>query len=179
MPRSKPQEGQAVLHSVTALINNLLDYFADHLSDITQLTPCIVSTNHPRRPLPILTAQKDALFSLLDITLAASVNCLRTYLAQRTFEALYPTLVVSSAIDPEWNTGENLVLGALVLFSILTLSNDSMDPRFRLPQTGWVMTLLRFRFQATLHLESLYSWRIWTCRILITLHCLRRIFPPF
>jgi hypothetical protein len=43
VPRSQPQEGQAVLHSATALINNLLDYFADHLSDITQLTPCIVS----------------------------------------------------------------------------------------------------------------------------------------
>lgn len=43
VPRSEQREGQAVLHSVTAFINNLLDYFADHLSDITQLTPCIVS----------------------------------------------------------------------------------------------------------------------------------------
>lgn len=43
VPRSQPREGQAVLHTVTALINNLLDYFADHLSDVAQLTPCIVS----------------------------------------------------------------------------------------------------------------------------------------
>lgn len=43
VPRSQPREGQAVLHSVTAFIGNLLDYFADHLSDVTQLTPCIVS----------------------------------------------------------------------------------------------------------------------------------------
>lgn len=43
VPRSQPSEGQAVLHSVTTLTNNLLDYFADHLSDAMQLTPCIVS----------------------------------------------------------------------------------------------------------------------------------------
>jgi hypothetical protein len=43
VPRSQQLEGQAVLHSVTAFVNNLLDYFADHLSDVTQLTPCIVS----------------------------------------------------------------------------------------------------------------------------------------
>lgn len=43
VPHSQPREGQAVLHSVTTFINNLLDYFADHLSDITQLTPSIVS----------------------------------------------------------------------------------------------------------------------------------------
>ena len=58
---------------------------------------------------------KEALFSLLDTTLAASVNCLRTFLAQRKFEALYPTLVVNSAIDPEWKSGEKLVSGASVL----------------------------------------------------------------
>jgi len=97
-PRSRPPEGQAVLHTVTTFINNLLDYFADHLSDVTQLTPCI-----------------DALFSLLDNTLVATVDCLHTSLAQRTFEALYPALVVDSAVDPEWKTGGNLVLGALVL----------------------------------------------------------------
>jgi len=45
--RSQPPEGQAVLHSITALVNNLLDYFADHLSDVTQLTPCIVSRIGP------------------------------------------------------------------------------------------------------------------------------------
>lgn len=44
VPRSQPREGQAVLHSVTAFINNILDYFADHLSDVTQLTPSIVSS---------------------------------------------------------------------------------------------------------------------------------------
>ena len=43
VPQSQPREGQAVLHSVTAFTNNLMDYFADHLSDLTQLTPCIVS----------------------------------------------------------------------------------------------------------------------------------------
>ena len=43
VPHSQPREGQAVLHSVTTFTNNLLDYFADHLSDATQLTPCIVS----------------------------------------------------------------------------------------------------------------------------------------
>ena len=43
VPRSQQLEGQAVLHSVTAFFNDLLDYFADHLSDATQLTPCIVS----------------------------------------------------------------------------------------------------------------------------------------
>jgi len=43
VPRSQPREGQAVLHTVTTFINNLLDYLADHLSDVTQLTPCIVS----------------------------------------------------------------------------------------------------------------------------------------
>ena len=43
VPRSQPREGQAVLHTVITFINNILDYFADHLSDITQLTPCIVS----------------------------------------------------------------------------------------------------------------------------------------
>lgn len=42
-PRSRPLEGQAVLHTVTTFINNLLDHFAGHLSDVTQLTPCIVS----------------------------------------------------------------------------------------------------------------------------------------
>ena len=45
--RSQPSEGQAVLHSITALVNNLLDYFADHLSDVSQLTPCIVSPVGP------------------------------------------------------------------------------------------------------------------------------------
>lgn len=119
VPHSQPREGQAVLHSVTAFINNLLDYFADHLSDITQLTPCIVSTIGPEDRADS-NPEKDALFSLLDATLAASVNCLHTYLAQRTFEALYSTLVVNSAIDPEWNTGEKLVSGTLVLSSILT-----------------------------------------------------------
>ena len=45
--RSEPPEGQAVLHSITALVNNLLDYFAGHLTDIAQLTPCIVSQIGP------------------------------------------------------------------------------------------------------------------------------------
>jgi hypothetical protein len=61
VPRSQPREGQAVLQSVTALINNLLDYFADHLSDVTQLTPCIVSQLSARND-PILTTAKGRAF---------------------------------------------------------------------------------------------------------------------
>ena len=130
-----------------------------------------------RRQSPILTAKQDALFSLLDTTLAASVNCLHTCLAQRTFEALYPTLVVNSAIYPEWNAGEKLVLGALVLSLALTLSSAPIDPHFRLPQPGWVMTPLRFR--VILHSEVLYSWHTWTYRMPITLHCSRPICLSF
>ena len=81
---------------------------------------------------------------MLDTTLGASVNCLHTSLAQRTFEALYPTLVVNSAIDPEWEIGEELVSDALVLLPALPLLNDPIDLSFRPLRIDWAMTSLRF-----------------------------------
>ncbi|KAF9787816.1 hypothetical protein BJ322DRAFT_1045414 [Thelephora terrestris] len=138
VPHSHPREGQAVLHSVTALTNNLLDYFADHLSDATQLTPCV-----------------DALFSLLDVTLAASVNHLHTYLAQRTFEALYPKLVVNSAIDPDWNTGERLVLGALAAANRLGYDTTSLSSN---PTLGKLTLLAHIDLQDTDHFALLETY---------------------
>ncbi|KAF9652722.1 hypothetical protein BDM02DRAFT_3183407 [Thelephora ganbajun] len=145
--RSQPHEGQALLHSVTAFISNLLDYFADRLSDITQLTPCI-----------------DALFSLLDITLAATVNCLQTSLAQRNFEALYPTLVVNSAVNPEWNTGEELVSRTLAVANRLGYDTASLSNN---PTLGKLILLAHIDLRDVDHFALLETY------LPILLACLR------
>lgn len=65
---------------------------------------------------------------LLDTTVLACASCIRASLCARAFEMYYPRLTLSSAIEPEWQEGEQAMLSVLTTLRVMTLSpQDVLD----------------------------------------------------
>ncbi|KAG1867284.1 hypothetical protein DFJ58DRAFT_130308 [Suillus subalutaceus] len=65
---------------------------------------------------------------LLDTTVLACAPCIRASLCARAFEMHYPRLTLSSAIEPEWQEGEQAILSVLTTLRVMTLSpQDVLD----------------------------------------------------
>ncbi|KAG2346950.1 hypothetical protein BDR05DRAFT_981474 [Suillus weaverae] len=65
---------------------------------------------------------------LLDTTVLACASCIRASLCARAFEVHYPRLTLSSAIEPEWQEGEQAILSVLTTLRVMTLSpQDVLD----------------------------------------------------
>ncbi|KAG2140642.1 hypothetical protein DEU56DRAFT_797911 [Suillus clintonianus] len=65
---------------------------------------------------------------LLDTTVLACASCIRASLCARAFETHYPRLTLSSAIEPEWQEGEQAILSVLTTLRAMALSpQDILD----------------------------------------------------
>ncbi|KAG2108648.1 uncharacterized protein F5147DRAFT_694144 [Suillus discolor] len=60
--------------------------------------------------------------SLLDATVLACASCIRASLCARAFEVYYPRLTLTSAIEPEWQDGENAIQSILNTLRVMNLS---------------------------------------------------------
>lgn len=65
---------------------------------------------------------------LLDTSVLACASCIRASLCARAFEMYYPRLTLSSAIEPEWQEGEQAMLNVSTTLRVMTLSpQDVLD----------------------------------------------------
>lgn len=63
---------------------------------------------------------------LLDTTVLACASCIRASLCARAFEMHYPRLTLSSAIEPEWQEGEQAILSVLTALRVMSLSSQDV-----------------------------------------------------
>ncbi|KAJ6608302.1 hypothetical protein B0H10DRAFT_1996587 [Mycena sp. CBHHK59/15] len=83
---------------------------------------------------------KEILSRLLDCSITAFSHCIRSSLAQRSFETLFPRLTIRSTVEPGWEAGEKAVSDALAAYSSLgrTFELDSLPP---VPSTSYLILL--------------------------------------
>ncbi|KAF8636997.1 hypothetical protein AX17_003110 [Amanita inopinata Kibby_2008] len=84
------------------------------------------------------TACNTALMTLLSSTLATCAHCIHSCIAQRTFESLYPRLVVKSVSETGWKDGEQAVQSAIEAANAIGYSATALLAE---PSTGNLILL--------------------------------------
>ncbi|KAF8067892.1 hypothetical protein FPV67DRAFT_1163310 [Lyophyllum atratum] len=107
--RASQEEGRTLISSVSHLVNRL-EVWSKAVGDSEDEAKVC----------------NELLKSLLDCTLVACEHCVRSSLAQRSFETLFPQLTIDSAVTPGWESGEEAVSDATGAYTSLGVSTTSV-----------------------------------------------------
>lgn len=137
-PSASPKDSRALIHSVSAFVQTIITWIQARGDDSTKLTEC-----------------SDILFSLLDTTLSSNANSLETCIAYRIFESLSPKLVLRSAVNPDWERGEEVVSKALEAAKTLGFTIEALRKR---PSIGSLILLSHSDLERCNHVELLQTF---------------------
>ncbi|KIJ97359.1 hypothetical protein K443DRAFT_9953 [Laccaria amethystina LaAM-08-1] len=130
-PKASTEEGRALISATASLVKRATEW---------------VKGSPDAKEEDVLGCTK-LMKNLLDITLTAYVHCIRSSVAQRTFEQCFPRLTIKTSVGAGWEEGEKVVLEALDAYTFLgcTFKELTSAPQ-QLP--WWYLHIIKPVFQS-------------------------------